>query len=279
MAAAIAFYTALSFAPLVLLVVAIGGFLGDARRNELLHLFSSQLGPKAEDAARVVAQTAERSDAQPWWRWAAGTAGLIVTASGVFGQLQASLNRVWGVEAVPGQGLWGWLRKRLLSMGMVMAILFVLLVSLVVSATVMRYLGGLYEAAGWAGDACASVVVSTLCFAAVFKVLPDARTAWRDVWVGAAITAALFTAGKAALAVYLEKGRVGSGYGEAAGGLVALLVWVYYSSVILLAGAVATRRFAAAFGRGTRPGPHARTLPATAGAGACRGGSEGPHPL
>src|SRR4051812_32590971 len=111
LAAAVAFYMALSFAPLVLLVVTIGGFLGDSTKNDLLRLFSAQLGPKAGETAGAVVAAADAAQAHhEWWRWALSTGGLIVTASGVFGQLQASLNRVWDVQAKPGQGLWGWLR-------------------------------------------------------------------------------------------------------------------------------------------------------------------------
>jgi len=258
LAAAIAFYTALSFAPLVLLLVTIGGFLGDREKNELVQMFATQLGPAAAKTADTVVETAQaQTPRDEWWRIGASSVGLLITASGVFSQLQASLNRVWDVQAKPGAGFWAFIRKRLLSMGMVLSILFVLLVSLVVSAIVGRYATAVTEALGWVGDILASVVVSTLAFAAMFKVLPDVKIAWRDVWIGALITAGLFTAGKAGLAVYLDKASVGASYGAAAGGLIALLVWVYYSCIILLLGAEITQRYARLHGRGLRPSEHA----------------------
>jgi len=258
LAASVAFYTALSFAPLVLLVVTIGGFLGDREKNDLVEMFAAQLGPAAAKTADTVVETAQAQTPRgEWWRIAASSAGLLVTASGVFAQLQASLNRVWDVQAKPGQGFWGFIRKRLLSMGMVLSILFVLLVSLVVSAIVGRYTSALTEALGWIGDTAAAVIVSTVAFALMFKVLPDVKIGWRDVWIGALITAGLFTAGKAGLAVYLDKGSVGASYGAAAGGLIALLVWVYYSCTILLLGAEITQRYARLHGRGLQPSEHA----------------------
>lgn len=259
LAAAVAFYTALSFAPLVLLVWMVGGFLGDQTKNDLLKLFQSQLGPRAADATGAVLDAAQDQPAREWWRWAFSSVMLLVTASGVFAQLQASLNRVWDVQARPDEGLWGWLRKRLLSIGMVGAVLFLLLVSLVVSAAVGA-LAPAVAAAGWAAEAAGSVVVTTLVFAAMFKVLPDVRMSWRDVWVGSLITAVMFTAGKAVLTVYLENGGVGAGYGKAAGSLIALLVWVYYSCVILLLGAEVTQRFARLRGRGIEPSGHAERI-------------------
>lgn len=261
LAAAVAFYTALSFAPLVLLVVTIGGFLGDSEKNDLVRMFATQLGPAAAQTAETVVETAQsQTPKHEWWRWVVSVGGLLVAASGVFGQLQASLNRVWDVEAKPGGGFWGFLRKRLLSMGMVLSILFVLLVSLVVSAMIGQYASAVSEATGWVGDTVLSVAVSTLAFAALFKVLPDVKIAWRDVWFGAVVTAALFTAGKAGLAVYLDKGGVGESYGKAAGGLIALLVWVYYSCIILLLGAEITQRYARDHGRGLKPSRHARPV-------------------
>lgn len=260
LAAAVAFYTALSFAPLVLLLVSVGGLLGDETKNDLLGLFSEQLGPRAADVASGVvhASAQDASSPKPWWHTALSSAGLVLTASAVFGQLQASLNRMWDVEAkIPakaaGRGrltvvwfsAWGWLRKRLISMGMVLVVLFILLVSLVVSAVLGHLVpGGGEELAARAIEFLASVLVATLLFAAIFKFLPDAHINWRHVWLGALVTAALFNAGKLALALYIDKGGVGRDYGEAVGGLIALLVWVYYSSVVLLLGAEITQRLA-----------------------------------
>jgi membrane protein len=265
LAAAVAFYTALSFAPLVLLLVSVGGLLGESTKYELLGQFSQYLGPRsaqltqsvvdaaASDAARTSAQTSA-------WRTVLGVGGMIFTASAVFGQLQSSLNTIWGVAATPARtgrrthgrvweysiSAWAWLRKRLLSMGMVLVVLFILLVSLVLSALLARLMPGADDAKAVARtvDFVVSVGVATLLFAAIFKVLPDLEIPWRSVWLGALVTSLLFNVGKLALSYYIDKAAVGKDYGEAVGGLIALLVWVYYSCVALLLGAEITQRLA-----------------------------------
>lgn len=258
LAAAVAFYTALSFAPLVLLLVTLGSFLGEAAKSQLLGMFSQQLGPKAAEVTRGVVEAAEKSGdpATDWWRVAASTVGLLITASAVFGQLQVALNRVWGVQARPsvsppdlaGFGqyvvpVWVWLRRRLISMGMVLVVLFILLVSLVASAAMGAVVpeGG-QEAWARAGEFVVSFLVAVLLFGAIFKLLPDRPVPWRNVWLGAVVTSTLFNAGKLVLALYIDKVGVGRDYGEGIGGLIALLVWVFYSCVVLLVGAEITQR-------------------------------------
>lgn len=243
LAAAVAFYTVLSFAPLVLLLVTVGGFLGDDTKNDLLRFFSRQLGPRAAEVTEAVVEEAEakRTPAE-WWRWVVSVVVLLVGASAVFAQLQASLNRILNVKPRPGAGWWSWLRKRLLSMGMVLAMMFILLVALVLSAAV-EYVMPLGEK--WTGRIGAEVVsflVTMLVIGAIFKVLPDVVIPWKRLWISAGLTALLFTAGKLAVGLYLEKGRVGEDYGQAAGGLIALLMWVYYSCVILFIGAEISAR-------------------------------------
>lgn len=261
LAGAIAFYTALSFAPLVLLLVNLGGLLGDSTRNDLLGVFSEQLGPRAGDVAEQVVEASSRKAAgapTQWWNSAWSMVGLLVTSSAVFAQLQASLNHMWDVKATlkprPREprarwwamtmAIWAWLRKRLISMGMVLVVLFILLVSLVISSIMGTAVPSDSEEALPARiiEFAASLIVAALLFAAIFKFLPDAPIAWREVWLGAFVTSLLFNVGKLALALYIDKSEVGKDYGDAVGGLIALLVWVYYSAITLLLGAEITRR-------------------------------------
>jgi membrane protein len=188
---------------------------------------------------------------------------LLFGASGVFGQLQDALNTVWGVEPKEGRGVWGFIKDRFLSFVAVVGTGFLLLVSLVLSsalAAVGKWFSGvlpLPEAVLQALNFLVSFVVITGLFALIFKVLPDARVAWRDVWVGAALTALLFTIGKFAIGVYLGKSNVASAYG-AAGSLVIVLVWVYYSAQILLYGAEFTQVYANRRGERIVPAPDAQ---------------------
>lgn len=243
LAAAVAFYTALSFAPLVLLLVTVGSFMGEERQGELIRAFTEQFGPRAGEVTEAVVESADDEPRQIGsWRGVLGVVLLLVSASGVFAQLQSSLNKIWEVKPRPGAGVWSFVRRRLLSLGMVVVGLFILLVSLLLSSVLENLVPG---GEGWlarVGVFAASFVVATLLFAAIFKVLPDTPIAWRQVWTGALTTAGLFTAGKFVLGIYLDKGGVAEGYDEAAGALIALLVWVYYSCIILFVGAEVTRQ-------------------------------------
>jgi membrane protein len=242
LAAAVAFYTALSFAPLVMLVLTFGGVLGESAQGDLIRFFDQQLGPRASEVTQAVVESAQREDQDTsWWRSAISIVLLVVTASGVFGQLQSSLNLIWEAKAPPRSGMWAWLRKRLLSMGMVLAALFILLVSLVLSAVVERIAPLGEGLAARIAVGVASFIVAMLLFAAIFRVLPDTQIAWSRVWLGAATTAALFTVGKLGVGLYLDRSGVTDSYGGAAGALIALLLWVYYSSIILFVGAEITR--------------------------------------
>jgi membrane protein len=187
---------------------------------------------------------------------------LLFGASGVFGQLQVSLNRIWGVQPKPGRGILGVVQERILSFGFILVVGFLLLVSLILTAAIsfvgqrfgelvpgMAVLAQLF-------NTIFSLVVITLLFAMMFKFLPDVRIAWRDVWVGAFITALLFSAGKFALGVYLGRSGVASSYG-AAGSLIVLRVWVYYSSQIVFLGAEFTQVYANRFGSHVTPSSNA----------------------
>ncbi len=260
-AAAIAFYTALSFAPLVLLLMTIGTFLGESTSNELVRFFERQVGGQAGEVTQsVIEHGGPREEEQAWWRVAFGVGLLLFSASGVFAQLQAALNHIWEVEPLPGRGLWGWVRKRLLSMGMVLAILFIMLVALVVSAVIEKAVPGDTEWEARVTTLLISFVVITALFASIYRVLPDAEIAWSDVWLGSLVTAAMFSLGKLGISLYLEHGSVTQSYGDAAGSLIALLVWVYYSAIIFFFGAELTQQYAARRGSGIRPSKHARRV-------------------
>jgi membrane protein len=178
-----------------------------------------------------------------------GVVTLILGAAGVFGQLKDALNTIWNVETKPAGGIIGFIKQRFLSMAMVMGVGFLLLVSLLFDAA-LSALGGWINARVTGGEMLMHVIgnvisfaLVTLLFAMIFRFLPDTRIEWRDVWLGAAFTSLLFVIGKIALGLYLGKGAVGSAYG-AAGSLVVILVWVYWSAQILFFGAEFTQVYA-----------------------------------
>jgi len=191
-----------------------------------------------------------------------GVALALFGASGVFGQLQDALDTIWGVKAKPGQGIWGFLRSRFVSFSMFGGVCFLLLVSLVME-TLLKSFSHYVQAALPGGLAIAILVyllfdfaVVVLLFAMIFKFLPDAKIRWRDVWIGAVITALLFGGGKWALGLYLGSGAAASAYG-AASSLITLLLWIYYSSQILLFGAEFTQVYANQAGRRVQPSQYA----------------------
>jgi membrane protein len=246
--AALAYYTMLSIAPLLVVLVAIAGLVyGEAAaRGELAQQLEGLVGPQGAE----VLQTMLANASHPAGGLVATSIGLVVLilgASGVFIELQGSLNRIWGVQSKASGGVWGFIRTRLLSFLMVLAIGFVLLVSLALSAAltaVSRYFAEDGSPIVWQiVNQIVSFGVFTLLFALIFKLLPDAEIAWKDVWVGAALTALLFTVGKYLIGLYLGNTSVGSTYG-AAGSLAVFLVWVYYSAQILFFGAEFTQVYA-----------------------------------
>jgi membrane protein len=181
--------------------------------------------------------------------------------------MQDALNTIWEVEPKPGQGVWGFIKNRVLSLTMVLAIGFLLLVLLVVSAAlhaIQEYLGHLMPMPDWTAQVL-DIVISfggiTLLFAMIFKYLPDVKIRWRDVWLGAAVTALLFTLGKFLLGLYLGRESVQSAYG-AAGTLVVIMLWAYYSSQILFFGAEFTQVYAKSYGRRIQPAENARGVTA-----------------
>jgi membrane protein len=263
--AALAYYTVFSLAPLVLVLLAIVGVLfrddpGGAW-NKLTQHMSYFLD---QSAVRVVQNIAQQAS-QPGKSLIATIVGVALAlfgASGVFGQLQDALNTIWGVKAKPGAGFWGFLRTRFLSFAMVGGICFLLLVSLTVEGALKGF-SRYVQSALPGGIAVAITVylivdfaVVVLLFASIFKFLPDVKIQWRDVWVGAFMTAILFGIGKWLLGFYLGSGAAGSAYG-AASSLITLLLWVYYSSQILLFGAEFTQVYADRAGRGVEPAEYA----------------------
>lgn len=267
LAAALAYYTTFSIAPLLVVLIALAGavFGADAVRGQLDDQIRGLLG---DDAARAVQDMVQSASGHPSAGIVAtilSSAALLLGATGVFGELQDSLNTIWEVTPKPGRGLRGLIRDRLLSFGMVLAIAFLLIVSLVASAAIAGLSGAVGAHAGtlaplWhAVDWVVSIAVLTVLFAAIFKWLPDVAIAWRDVWVGALATSVLFTVGKVLLGFYLGRSATTSVYGTA-GALVVLLIWVYYSAQILFFGAELTQVYANCFGTRGAPAPNAEPV-------------------
>lgn len=259
LAAALAYYTALSLSPLLLLIIALAGFVfgAEAARGEIQHQIRDTVGDQGASAIEsMLAHTSTTSGGT--LAVIIGIATLVVGATGVFAQLQDALNSIWKVpeqhEKSSG-GILTMLRERLLSFSLVCGMAFLLLVSLVVSAgvsAVSSVIGGWLPS--WVTPvAIFNVVISYLLTAAlvalIFKILPELRMSWRDVWLGAAVTALLFLLGKYLIGLYLGRSAMGSAYG-AAGAFVVLLVWIYYSSLLLLFGAELTYLYAKEHGSG-----------------------------
>jgi membrane protein len=254
-AAALAFYSALSFAPLLILLLWIAASLRPEWQSQLVDSLNSLVGERAANAvALVIANASER----PGVGSIAGIFGLVVTAIGasaVFAQLQGAINRVWGLRPRPGGAVLGWLRARMHALGLLLSLAFLLVISFSASAFIAVFVHG--GTAAWQVlEALIAMLVFVVIFAAIFKVLPDAVIQWRDAIVGAALTAVLFTAGKLFIGVYLDHANVGGAYGPA-GSIVVLLVWVYYSALILLLGAELTEAVADTRGAPIRPRPYA----------------------
>ena len=208
-----------------------------------------------------------RSRERAWSPPSSASPPCLFAASGVFGELQDSMNTIWEVQPKAGRGILGVLKDRFFSFAMVLGTGFLLLTSLILSTAVVAtfgYLGGLapgLEPLLAVGDIFVSAVVVTLLFALMYKLLPDAKIAWRDVWVGAGLTTALFLVGKALIGAYLGRSSYGSAYG-AAGSLVVLLVWIYYSSQILFFGAEFTKVYADTYGGRIEPSADAEPVTA-----------------
>lgn len=263
--AALAYYTIFAIVPLLIIIITMIGLIfgEEAAQGYILQQIEGLMGEQSASAIKDMIQRADRP-ATGGIAAVIAVATLLIAATGLFGELQDSLNTIWGIEPKEGRGIWGMVKGRFLSFVAILGIGFLLLVSLVLSAA-LAALGKWFS--GWlpAPEAVLQVLnflvsfgVITALFAMMFKMLPDARVAWKDVWVGAAMTALLFTVGKFAIGLYLGKSDVGSAYG-AAGSLVILLIWVYYSAQILLFGAEFTQVYANR--EGARIVPTAEAVP------------------
>ncbi len=275
LAASLAFYTVLSLAPLVIIAVAVAGLAvgEEAARGQLSGQIAALVGPDAAAAIEGILANAQKPSSGVIGT-VVGAAVLLVGASGVFGELQDSLNTIWEVTPKPGRGVWGVVRDRFFSFTMVLGVGFLLLVSLIVS-TALAAAGKVLSGALPGGEALWGVVNVAVSFAAVttlfaliYKVVPDVKVRWGDVWVGALVTALLFTLGKFAIGLYLGKSTVASAYGAAAS-VVVITVWVYYSAQILFVGAEFTQVYARTFGSHIEPTKNA--VPVTAEARAQQG--------
>jgi membrane protein len=266
MGAGIAYYTAFSLAPLLIIVIAVAGmvFGEDAARGYLYAQLSDLLGT---EGAKVIRQLVERAGDSREGVIAPliSVFFLLLGATTVFAELQSDLDRIWKAPLPVRAGWWGMLRSRLLSLGMVVSIGFLMLVSLVFSAALAalsKWWSGWFEnlqGVLYALDFVVSLGVISTMFALMYKILPRVKIGWRDVWVGAVATALLFTIGKVLVGLYIGKSRVATGFG-AAGSLVVVLVWVYYSAQIFLLGAEFTWVYAHRYGsrRGQEKKPTTR---------------------
>jgi membrane protein len=263
--AALAYYTVFSLAPLVLLIIAIVGVLFRNDPSGAWTRITEQMSYFLDKSAVDVVKGIAKEAAQPGksaFATAIGVCLALVGAGGVFGQLQDALNTIWGVKAKTGLGLWGFIHMRFISFAMVGGVCFLLLVSLVIESLLKGFShwvqamlpGGLAIAVGI--YLIVDFLVVVVLFAMMFKVLPDAEVRWRDVRTGAFMTAVLFLIGKWALGLYLGSGAAASAYG-AASALITLLVWIYYSSQILLFGAEFTQVYANYSGAAIKPNEYA----------------------
>ncbi|MEG4351525.1 YihY/virulence factor BrkB family protein [Microcoleus sp. LAD1_D5] len=254
LAAALAYYTVFSLAPLLIIVIAIVGlvFGAEAAQGQIVAQLQSLIG---KDGAQTVQELILKASEPKSGMIATlvGIATLLWGASNVFTNLKEALNTIWNVSPPPGRGIWGFLKDRVLSFAMILGIGFLLLVSLVLSAVLaavsywlnsrLQLPVGIWQIVDFA----ISFGVVTLLFALIYKLLPDVHLAWNDVWIGAAITSMLFTIGKSLIGVYLGGSGIASTYG-AAGSFVIILLWINYSAQILFLGAEFTQVWANRYG-------------------------------
>ena len=252
--AALAFYSLFSMAPLLIIVISIAGlvFGRDAAQGRVIEQLQGLVGAEAARSIETIIGTA-RAPAASVLTAAAGIVALLLGASGAFGELQAALNVIWNAPPRPAQAIPQLIKDRFLSFTMVLGTGFLLLVSLVISAALaalndsLARLTDVSPSALQAVHVVISFAITALLFAMIFKQLPDVRIAWADVWIGAAVTALFFTVGRLLIGLYLGRSSLASTYG-AAGSVVILLLWVYYSAQILFFGAEFTQVYANRYG-------------------------------
>ncbi len=259
-AAGIAFYTIFSLAPLLIIAITIAGavFGQEAAQNQIVEQIQGLIGKQGAQAVQTMIQNTQQPGSGGILATTFGIATLLLGASAVFGQLQEALNTIWDVQPQSGINIKNFLQKRLLSFAIVLVIGFLLLVSLIVSAglaAIANFFGHLFPQwiqLGQMLNLLFSFGGTTLLFTLLYKVLPDINIAWSNIWIGATTSALLFTIGKSLIGLYLGNSSIGSSYG-AAGSLVIILIWVFFSAQILLLGAeftqVYTRRHGSAVNR------------------------------
>ncbi len=267
--AATAYYAAFSIGPLLVLAMGLAGLVfGEEQvRHEIDRQLTSFVGHRATGLIDSMMQAQVKGGTL--MASIVGAVGLVLGATGVFTQLQDGLNQVWGVTARPGNSLWLYLRDRLLSLAMLLGVGFILLVSMGLSTFVSaftHYAGSLVAVPDWLAptlDGVVSFIVTSLLFGLILKVLPDVQILWRHVWVGAVVTAALFTAGKFLLGLYLGHEIHASAYG-AGSAFVVILLYVFYASLIVFVGAEFTKLYTARSGERVRTSKYA--VPVRSGA-------------
>lgn len=263
MAAAIAYYTVFSLAPLLVIVIVVAGLVvSPAQASEAVHgQFAGLLGVQGADQIRTMVEQVQANPGGNLVARILGVVAVLFGGTGVMLQLQAALNRAWNVKPDPKRGgVRHFFMKRVLSLGMILAIAFLLIVSLVVTAVLSAVAANasalLPEGMSWVTaelvNFAVSLLVVTAMFSAIFKYMPEARIRWRDVAVGGLVTGLLFSLGKAGIGIYLGNSHLGSAYGTASS-LAIVLVWVYYSAVILLIGAEFTQVWTRRYGTGSHP--------------------------
>lgn len=267
LAASLSYYTIFSLPPLLIISLAVvGRFYDQQKAQEQILLQASQL--VGETGSEAIGQILENAS-DPTLSSAAAIISVVVLlfgASGVFTQLQEAMDTIWGVEPKPGRGVWGTIKDRFFSFTMVLGVGFLLLVSLILStilASIGNFIAGLAPEAAVVAqlfNMVVSFVIITLLFALIYKVIPDVKVGWQDVWLGAAVTALLFTLGKWVIGFYLGQSAPSSAYG-AAGSLIVLLLWVYYSAQILFFGAEFTQVYANRYGDRIVPDENAIRMP------------------
>ena len=246
MGASLSYYTLFAIGPVLLIAVAVAGsVLGtEAAQGEILGQLEGLIGVEGARAVQSMLVNAGRDSEGGMFAAIIGGVTLLIAATGAFLELQAALNGIWRVQATPGSRLLKFFRNRLRSFGLVVGIGFLLLVSLVISAALAafsRWLDEYTQVFLWnIVDVVVSLGIFTVLFAAIYKFLPDVKLRWHDVWLGGFVTALLFSIGKKVIGLYLGNSSVASSYG-AAGSVIVLLLWVYYSSQIVLFGAEVTR--------------------------------------
>ncbi|MBR9923263.1 MAG: YihY/virulence factor BrkB family protein [Bacteroidetes bacterium] len=264
MGASIAFYTIFSLAPIFVIVIAIAGFFAgtDAVRGELESQLSSLIGPSVADMTNQIVENAYLSG-DSIWATILSVLMLLIGATTVVGELKNNLNYVWGIQEQPENSILSLLRNRFLSLSFVVSLGFIMLVSLVLNAALVAFSARIASTfPSLEGTSIInfsnvlSFLVTMIIFALLFKYLPDAKVKWKHVWAGAVFTAILFALGKYLIGFYLGNSTIASSYG-AAGALVALLIWVYYSAQIVILGAEFTKIWSRKFGEGIRPAEHA----------------------